>query len=335
MGCLTSSLLQVWSCLVYTLEGRHGLAFVLVECGANDLTVGEVNLAVRLLLEAESVLHPVLVITVGEVLTSVCTTGLLAVGGRDGGLGTVVGQSSFPENITSECNLRASEQIPELKSLNKVRVPDHAAVLDADLRELSIDLLHLADTFVKTLLGTENADISLHSLLHRQTNLGSALGTVGSADLIKDLDVLGTGVGREGLVLVAGVEVVADGVGDGTSEDDEIEKGVGTETVSTVDRDTSGLTAGEQTRNNLVVALLVDGQDLTSVASGNTTHVVVDSGKDRNGLLGDIDTSKDTSSLRNTRKALSEDIGGKMAELEEDVVLVSTDTTAVANLHGH
>jgi hypothetical protein len=61
----------------------------------------------------------------------------------------------------------------------------------------------------------------------------------------------------------------------------------------------------------------------------------VDSGEDRDGLLGNINTSENTGSLRDTRQTLSKDIGGKVAELQEDVVLLSTNTTAVANLHGH
>lgn len=72
--------------LVDTLEGRHALALVLVEGPVLDSTVAKVDLTVRLLLPGESVLHPVLVITLGVVLTSVGTAGLLAVGGGDSGL---------------------------------------------------------------------------------------------------------------------------------------------------------------------------------------------------------------------------------------------------------
>lgn len=43
----------------------------------------------RGLLERQSVLHPVLVVTVGVVFASVGTAGLLAVGGGGGSLGTV------------------------------------------------------------------------------------------------------------------------------------------------------------------------------------------------------------------------------------------------------
>lgn len=56
---------------------------------ADDLAVGQVDLAVRLLLERQGVLHPVDIVTVGVVFTGVGTTRLLSVGGRGGGLSTV------------------------------------------------------------------------------------------------------------------------------------------------------------------------------------------------------------------------------------------------------
>ena len=74
--------------LVYTLEGRHGLALVLVQGGGDDVAVANVDLAMGLLLEGQGVLHPLIVVTLGEVLAGVGTTGLLAVGGGLGGLGT-------------------------------------------------------------------------------------------------------------------------------------------------------------------------------------------------------------------------------------------------------
>lgn len=75
--------------LVDTLEWWYSLALGLVERVANHATVAQLDLAVGLLLERQSVLHPVVVVTLGVVLTSVCTTGLLAVSGGNGGLGTV------------------------------------------------------------------------------------------------------------------------------------------------------------------------------------------------------------------------------------------------------
>lgn len=78
----------LWCILVGTLEGRHGLALALVQGVGLDGAVVQVDLAVGVLLPRKSVLHPVLVITLGEVLTGVSTTRLLAVGGGDSGLGT-------------------------------------------------------------------------------------------------------------------------------------------------------------------------------------------------------------------------------------------------------
>jgi len=61
----------------------------------------------------------------------------------------------------------------------------------------------------------------------------------------------------------------------------------------------------------------------------------VDGRENGNGLLADIDTSEDTSGLRDTGQTLGENLSGQMAELEVDVVLLSTDTTALTDLHGH
>ena len=74
-------------CLVGSLEWRHGLALVLVQGRADDAPVAEVNLAMRLPLESQGVLHPVHVVSVGEVFPGVGATRFLPVGGRNGGLG--------------------------------------------------------------------------------------------------------------------------------------------------------------------------------------------------------------------------------------------------------
>lgn len=74
--------------LVHTLERRHRLALLLVQRVGLHRTVLQVHLAVGLLLPRQGVLHPVLVITLGVVLPGVGATGLLAVGGGNGGLGT-------------------------------------------------------------------------------------------------------------------------------------------------------------------------------------------------------------------------------------------------------
>ena len=50
--------------LVDSLEGRNGLALVLIESGVNDAAVLEVDVGrIRIMLERKGVLHPFLVIT--------------------------------------------------------------------------------------------------------------------------------------------------------------------------------------------------------------------------------------------------------------------------------
>lgn len=102
--CETKSMLPISQSLplkflVHTLEWRNSLALGLVKCVADDLAVGQIDLAVRLLLERQGVLHPVDVVTVGVVFTGVGTTRLLAVGGRGGGLGTADRQYIIKKSI--------------------------------------------------------------------------------------------------------------------------------------------------------------------------------------------------------------------------------------------
>jgi len=133
----------------------------------------------------------------------------------------------------------------------------------------------LLDTLVERLLGSEDRDIGLHDLLHSATDLVGALRSVGGSDVVDGFDGIGTSVGRDLSVLLAWAEAVSDGVGDGTAKDDQIEEGVGSETVGTVNRDTSSLSASEKTWNDLVLSSLVNGKNLTSVLCRDTTHVVM------------------------------------------------------------
>jgi hypothetical protein len=61
----------------------------------------------------------------------------------------------------------------------------------------------------------------------------------------------------------------------------------------------------------------------------------MDSWNNRNGLLSNINTSKDGSSLGNSRKTFSENFWGKVRKLEEKVILFGTDSTTFANFDGH
>lgn len=92
---LTITLALLATRLVGTLERRHGLALVSVQGFGLDFTVAQLDLAVRGLLPCEGVFHPVLVITLGVVLTGVGTTGFLTVSGSNSGLRTIMVSVSF------------------------------------------------------------------------------------------------------------------------------------------------------------------------------------------------------------------------------------------------
>lgn len=61
----------------------------------------------------------------------------------------------------------------------------------------------------------------------------------------------------------------------------------------------------------------------------------MDGRKNGDRLLGDIDATEDSSSLRDTGQTLVEDIWREMAELEVDVVLFGSNTAALADFDGN
>src|SRR5262245_14148049 len=73
----------------------------------------------------DGVLHPILVVALGEILMHVRAAAFLAVGGAMHG------------------DHRLAEQIVELKRLDEVAVPDEAAVGDVDVGHLLVDRINL------------------------------------------------------------------------------------------------------------------------------------------------------------------------------------------------
>jgi hypothetical protein len=103
--------------LVDTSKWWDGLALVLVQGSVSDLAVGKLDLTGLLVLPRESVLHPVNIITVLEVLTGMSTSRFLTSGSSINGLGS------------------AGQQVLKLKGFNEISVPDHTTVSDLDILE--------------------------------------------------------------------------------------------------------------------------------------------------------------------------------------------------------
>lgn len=91
-------------------------------------------------------------------------------------------------------------------------------------------------------------------------------------DLVKEFNALKSGLLGDLLVRLSGSQVVLDVVGTCTSKDDEIQQRVSSKAVGSMDGDTGGLAGSVETRNNLVLAILVDSQNLSGVLGRNTTH---------------------------------------------------------------
>jgi len=91
-------------------------------------------------------------------------------------------------------------------------------------------------------------------------------------DLVKVLNSREASILGDSLVGLARSESVPDVVSNSAAKDDDVKERVGTETVSAVDGHTSCFTSSVETGDNLVLAVLIDSDDLTSILGGNTTH---------------------------------------------------------------
>ena len=118
----------------------------------------------------------------------------------------------------------------------------------------------------------EDGGISLHSFLHVQPNLRRGERTVRLPDLVQELNTMQTSLIRDLLVWLARRERLLDMVSASTAEHDDVKQRVGTETVRTVDRYAGGFTSRIETRDNLVLAILVLCDNLTGVPGRNTAH---------------------------------------------------------------
>jgi len=85
------------------LEWRNSLALGLVQCAADNLSVVQLDVWLAdVSLEGKGVLHPLVIVSVREVLSGVSTSGLLSGRGGDNGLNGVL------------------HDVSQLKSLDKV-----------------------------------------------------------------------------------------------------------------------------------------------------------------------------------------------------------------------
>lgn len=105
--------------------------------------------------------------------------------------------------------------------------------------------------------------------------------------------------------------------------------------VSIVDRYVSSFIVCEEIGNDFVVVRFVDGKNFISVVSGDIIYVVVDGGKDGDGLFVDIDIGENVGCFRDIGEMFGKNFGGKVVELEVDVVFFGIDVMVVMDFYGY
>ena len=125
---------------------------------------------------------------------------------------------------------------------------------------------------------------------------------------------------------LCGLVLRGDGVGAGASENDQIQQGIRSETIGTVNTGASGFAGCVQAFDDHVLAVL-HLDDLTLVVGRHTAHVVMHGGKDRDGLFGHVDTREDLGSLADTGQTFVQELGVQVAQLQEDMIVLFANTT--------
>merc|ERR1719204_2507639 len=132
---------------------------------------------------------------------------------------------------------------------------------------------------------------------------------------------------------VARLMVLGDGVSASPTKDNQIQEGVSSQPVGTVDRGAGSFACSPQTIHHLVLATLV-GDDLSSPVGGDSAHVVVDGGDDGDGFAGDVDAGEDHGRLGDSGQTLGQLLWGQVVQLEVAVVLFRPAAASLPDLDG-
>mmetsp|Transcript_58525 Transcript_58525/g.125865 ORF Transcript_58525/g.125865 Transcript_58525/m.125865 type:complete len:404 (-) Transcript_58525:43-1254(-) len=282
-------------------------AVVQLDCSVLDVPSGLVR---------KRVLHPVHVITIREIFLSVSPARLLA--------------SLSTEHLL--CSLR--QQVLKLHSLDQVRVPDQSAIRHTHILELLQDLRHLSLAGLQILGIAVDRGVLLHGQLQFLAQSRGRDRATRIAELVEASNCLGTSILRNLHRRGVGLHQLGRGVRSLSSENNQIEQRVGSQTIGTVHGGTTGLTSSQQPLHNLVLASLV--LDHLGLPVGrNTSHVVVHRRQHRDRLLCHIHPRKDLRRLTDSRQSLTQRLRRQVVQVQVHVVLVRAHTTALPDLHCH
>src|SRR5690554_1821533 len=258
----------------FRLEGRNRFRCKVHITLANTLVEREVD----------GVLQPVFVVTLGKIVTGMGATAFFTLDRR---LGSRVG------NLI---------QVIQLQRFDTGSVECLAGIGQLGLANTLVDFFQQLQTLLHALAVTEYAEVQLHAVLQILANLGHVFTFGSSVQTIQarhgTLDVFfGSAVN-----LKAAAQLLFDVQASRTTEYNQVQQGVTTQTVGTVNRHTSSLTTGKQARDRLVVAVFVLGQGLATYVGGNTAHHVVTGRNHRNRLFNRVNVREGTGQLTDTRQ---------------------------------
>src|SRR6185295_8900435 len=108
----------------------------------------------------------------------------------------------------------------------------------------------------------------------------------------------------------------------GPAEHDEVDEAVGTEAVGAVDTDAGRFADRKQAGDDRIGIAVLQRYDFAMIVRGNTAHRIVDGGRNRDRLAGQVDAGEGLGRFGDPRKPLVKERGVDMVGMKENMVLM-------------
>src|SRR5690554_321759 len=291
----------------FRLEGRNRFRCKVHSTLANTLFKREVH----------GVLQPVLVVTLGKVVTGVGTTALFALDSRLGG-----GVGHF-------------KQVVQLQCFNTRRVEGFTGVGQSGLTNPLADFFQHLQAFFHALAVTAHTKIQLHAVLQVVALLSNVFAFGCRVQPFQTRHRTPDDFFGGAIDFSAVTQLLLDVQASRTTEHHQVQQRVATQAVSTVYRYTGRFTAGKQTRDRLVVAVFVLSQGLTTHVGGNPAHHVVTGRNNRHRLFNRVYVSEGTGQLTDARQTQVQGFFAQVIQFQQHVVFVGTTAATFQNFQNH
>ena len=100
-------------------------------------------------------------------------------------------------------------------------------------------------------------------------------------------------------------------------------------------RHTGGFANGHETWHNRIRIAAFFGQHFAVIVGWDAAHVVVNGWEHGDGLAAQIDARKNLGAFRDARQTLRQNLRVQVIEMQIDVIGISADTAAFADLNSH